>query len=255
MVRINDLLPNQKPIERLEQYGAQSLSIAELLAIVIGSGTREQNALDLANTVLQTVKRSANEWQVDEMDSDVSGEAKYLEALQNSSLQGLMQVHGIGRTKAVRILAACQLANKLKQQVQLLPRVPCENPVQIASHLDSILDLNEREYFYVLFLDSKLRLIRMKQLSEGGIRDCSISPRELYRQGLKENASTMILVHNHPSGDTNPSDADWKTTEYLIQMGLEIGLPILDHLVLASGARFTSMRRMRPDQFVKPPLH
>jgi DNA repair protein RadC len=222
---MNELAPQDRPREKLERIGTYGLGDNELLALVLGHGTRACNALMLANTVLADI-----------------GERQ---GLATASLDQLARTKGVGRTRAGRIIAAIELGRRT------LLGCPHDKRPQILSVQDAVALLspqfsaNEVEQFGVLLLDTRHRVKRTRILSTGAADGTWVCPRELFREALLAGATKVILFHNHPSGDPTPSPEDRELTQRLRTAGELMNIQVLDHLILANN-RYYSFQETLP---------
>lgn len=221
---IADLPAHERPRERLCCQGAEALSDAELLAILLRTGTRDRSVLDLARDVLAAAEGC-------------------LVRLAATSLTDLARIRGIGRAKAVEIQAAFALAKRLHGAVGgELFRI--QNPSDVADLLREKLRGLPQEEFHVLLLDTRNGVLRDECATVGLVDRSQVHAREVFRLAIRENCSRIILSHNHPSGDPTPSPQDIEATRTLVSAGKVIGIEVLDHIVL--GTRTPS----RPRDFV-----
>ncbi|MFT5493772.1 MAG: DNA repair protein RadC [Limisphaerales bacterium] len=210
-IRIKDMLPGDKPRERLASKGPDALSDGELIAILLRVGTQGRSALVVANDLLK--------------------EFKSLERLARASLTELTKIKGIGRDKAIALKAAFTLAQRMARELSReSPQL--DNPEAVADLLREENRLYEVENFQVVLLTTRRRLIRVERVSQGTLDTLLVHPREVFRPAISANASALILVHNHPSGDPTPSEADIKVTRDLIRAGQLLKIEILDHIIL-----------------------
>ena len=228
MEQLNKLLMKEmpegdRPYEKLERLGARAMSDAELLSVIIRNGTKQESALQLGQRIMS-----------------LAGE-RGLMMLQEHSLEELMEIQGIGRVKALQIKASLELGNRTIDRARNTPRRQIKTPEDARSMLEEQLRSCPREELHMIMLDIRNRVIRTIRLSEGGLSSAVIQPRDLFREAVKANAASIILVHNHPSGDPTPSLADLKATEKLIQMSKYVDMIILDHIII--GNDFYSMKR------------
>lgn len=210
--RIKSWSKDDRPREKMLMNGRSSLSNAELLAIVLGNGTRSKSAVDLARELLTLA------------DNDLS-------ELARKSVSDLCKVGGVGMAKAITVLAALELSQR--------KRPSAEKPV-ITKSTDAfdclapvMEDLNYEE-FWVLYLNRGNRLIARERISEGGITGTVIDPRRLYKLALDHKASGIILCHNHPSGQLRPSEADLSITKQMKEAGKLLEITVLDHLIVTN---------------------
>ncbi len=218
-VAIKDMPEELRPREKLLSRGEGALSDAELLAVLIGQGTRGLNAVELANQLIL--------------------EHKGLRNLRDLSIEELMQHKGIGVAKAVTIKAALELAKRSSLGVPY--RVTVRSPVDVTYLVMEEMRYFDREYFRVLYLDRKGTLLVMEDVSVGSLHSSFVHPREVFKTAVKRSAASIILVHNHPSGDPSPSKEDIQTSNRLIQAGSILGIEVLDHIIIGDG-RYCSMK-------------
>lgn len=220
-LRISDIPTNERPRERLLELGAKHLSTAELLAILLGTGQGKGklSAVGLGQFILKELEK----YQRDPLD-----------VLRNISPQELMEIEGIGPAKATTILAAIELG---KRTFQLRPteRITVDNPDTAAAALSHDLMWQSEERFAVVLLDVKNRLIGTKVITIGTATETLVHPSGLFREVLKQGATRLIVAHNHPSGNLEPSDEDINLTEQLLKGAEYLDIPLLDHLILGNG--------------------
>lgn len=210
-IRIQDMLPGDKPRERLASKGPDALSNAELIAILLRVGTRGRSAVTVAGDLLK--------------------EFKSLDRLARATLAELAKVKGIGRDKAIAMQAAFKLAQRMARE--LARESPLlDTPDSVADLLREENRLYDVENFQVVLLTTRRRLIRVERVSQGTLDTLLVHPREVFRAVIAANAAALILVHNHPSGDPTPSVADIKVTRDLIRAGQLLKIEILDHIIL-----------------------
>jgi DNA repair protein RadC len=211
-----------RPREKLARAGPDALGDNELVAVVIGSGTRGRSALDVANGLL-----------------DASGGLRGLSRMGRDELSG---THGIGGARAARIQAAIELGRR-----SLTPdpreRPHFATPRDVAEYLLPQFGSYPVERFGVLLLDTRHRLVRARVLSVGSLDASVVHPREVFREAILAGAAAVVLFHNHPSGDPTPSRDDLALTRRLLTAGDLVGIDVIDHLVLAD-SRYASMKEM-----------
>ena len=206
------LPPDQRPRERLLQHGANSLTNAELLALIFGTGTRGINALELAQQLL--VRFGG------------------LRALLSANSENLRAVVGLGNARicqlnAIQTLAKRAIEEELKRDCSL------KHPLQVKAYCATLLGHASIERCFALFLDNQHRLIQAKEISQGTLTETTIYPRELVKAALAHHAAAVILAHNHPSGVAKPSAADIRLTHQLTQSLAVVDIVLLDHLIVA----------------------
>lgn len=213
---------SQRPYERFHEMGPFSLSDQELLAIIIGSGSKGKNALALASSVISIL---ANE--------------EGLPQLNDASIEELMGISGIGVSKAIKIKAALEIGRRANN-IKLKKKTKLSSPEKIANYFAPRIDNIPREELHVVFLDRKNALIKELLLSKGGLSTTVIDPRDVFREAIKANAAAFVLVHNHPSGDPTPSRDDISTTMRFQEAGNFLGIHLHDHIIIGKG-KYISM--------------
>jgi DNA repair protein RadC len=210
----------ERPRERLIQYGPEALSNQELLAILLRTGTARESALSLAQRIL----------------SALGG----LKDVANATVEQLSAVHGIGPAKAVQIRAAIELGKRICTLTDDA-RPVIRSPADASQLLMSDLRFQTKEHFRALLLDTKNQVIRIASISVGSLTESIVHPRELFREAIRHSSAAVIVAHNHPSGDPTPSPEDVATTRRLVEAGRIVGIELLDHVILGDG-RFVSLR-------------
>lgn len=228
-LRIADLPLSERPRERLMAYGPQSLSTAELIAILLrtGQGQGKLSAVGLGQHILLLLSENQRD---------------PLELLRDISVQELTKIPGLGPAKATTILAAVELGKRVfysrPPEKQMI-----DEPDKAAAALTHELMWQTQERFAVLLLDVKNRLIGTKVITIGTATETLAHPREIFREVLRQGASRIIIAHNHPSGNLEPSPEDMELTRNLLQAAQYLQIPILDHLILGQGS-YQSLRIM-----------
>src|SRR2546421_461590 len=227
-MRLKDQPASERPRERLIEKGADALSHAELVAILLRTGLQGSNALDIGKELV--TKYSS------------------LHALALASVDELQAVRGIGPDKAVTLVAAFTLARKMAEELRAEAPL-LESPEQVADAARERLRLERVEVFYIMLLTVRRRLIRMEPVSAGILDSILVHPREVFRPAIAANAAAIILVHNHPSGDPTPSEADIKVTRDLIRAGQLLRIDVLDHIIMGRataerGRDYLSLREL-----------
>lgn len=220
---MKELPITERPYEKCERNGVESLSDAELLAIIIKSGTKGEKAMDVAYTLLN-------------MDMRHPG----LEGLLRLEPGDLKGVRGIGRVKSIQLMAVCELAKRLTR-TEFKAGFVFNSPKAIADYYMAYMRQLTQEEVHVMMLDTKNRMISEKLLTKGTVNTSLIDPREIFIHALKENAVGIVLIHNHPSGDDTPSREDLAATERVRAAGEYIGIRLVDHIVIGN-RHFTSLR-------------
>ena len=207
------LPPDQRPRERMLRLGPSALTNSELLALMLGTGTRGQNALVLAQNLLNHF-----------------GGVRSLLSAQFIDLKGF---HGLGKAKICQLTAILALGRRALEE-ELRRECTLHVPDQVKAYCAALLGHETIEYCIALFLDNQHRLICAEEISRGTLTQTSIYPREVVKAGLARHAAAIILAHNHPSGNLQPSEADIQLTRKLREAGLMLDLPVLDHLIISS---------------------
>ncbi len=220
-IGIKQLAEEDRPREKLLKHGAEALSKSELLAILVGSGNAEENVVAL----MQRILRDSND---------------NLRTLSSKSLENLLQYKGIGTAKAVVIKAACQIG-KLMQAENVEKRETMNSPEKVRDYFAPQLYGKANEEVWVLLLDTRLQIIADRQISKGGITETSVDIRIVLREAIAAQATSMILVHNHPTGNVSPSRADDLLTKRLADAGKIMNIALQDH-VIVGGNDFYSYR-------------
>ena len=204
---IKEMSIEQRPRERLERFGVDVLSEAELLAIVLNTGTKSENVIDMSHRLIKTYG---------------------VDKLSNCSLKELQAIKGIGRAKACKLLACFEL-NKRKFQNS---GIFIKTPNNVFDYLSPKMSPLTKEHFVVLHLNSKNMVLKEEVVSIGTLNSALIHPREIFKSAIKESANSIILVHNHPSGDATPSPEDYEITSKLVEAGKLVDINVLDHVVI-----------------------
>ena len=210
-IRIKDLPGSERPRERLAEQGAEALRNADLIAILLRTGLRGVSAIQIAEQLLQKFTS--------------------LDRLARASLDELQETKGIGRDKAVTLKGAFTLAQRMAQEIRS-DQPLLDTPERVADLLREDNRLYRVEQFQVVLLNTRRKLIRVERVSQGTLDTLLVHPREVFRLAIAANASAIVLVHNHPSGDPTPSEADIKVTRDLIRAGQLLKIEVLDHIIL-----------------------
>lgn len=209
--RIKDIPASERPRERLAANGADSLGNSELIAILLRTGLQGKSALVIGQELLAKFRT--------------------LDRLSQASVKELCEVKGIGRDKAVTLQAAFTLARRMAAEIRTESPM-MDNPERIADLLREDARGYDVEHFLVLLLNTRRRLIRVEPISQGTLDAIHVHAREVFKHAIAANASAIVLVHNHPSGDPTPSEADIKVTRDLIRAGQLLKIDVLDHVIL-----------------------
>lgn len=220
---VKELPAALRPRERLLQKGAGALSEIELLAIILGTGSHETTVLELASLILARFKS--------------------LRLLVDATIEELSEIKGVGLAKASQVKAALELAKRLSNFTgQQLPVI--NSPEDAAGIMMEDMRYLDREHFMALLLNTKNQVIAIDAVSIGTLNTSSVHPRELFRSAIKRSAASLVLVHNHPSGDATPSREDLDVTRRICEAGKIIGIEVLDHIIIGDN-KFTSLKAER----------
>ena len=222
MAMVRELPVDERPRERLLALGPGFLSNAELLAIVLRNGSKERSALQLAQDILSLYK-----------DDGVS-------ALGRMTAGELMCLQGIGSAKAAEVMAAVELGKRLNAHISR-QRAMVTCPEDAADYAMPRFRYEDREHFAVILLNVKNHILSMPVISVGSLTASVVHPREVFKAAIQQTAASIILVHNHPSGDPTPSREDIEVTSRMVQVGKVIDIPVLDQIIIG-GDNFVSIK-------------
>ena len=218
-LNINQWAEEDRPREKLMRLGAEALSNAELLAILIGSGSTKESAVDLMKRVLGDCNNNLN-------------------TLGKKSIQELCQYNGVGEAKAITILAACELG-KRRQMETPEERPDVGTATLIYNHMRPVLQDLDVEEFWLLLMNQNHRLIKKQRIAHGGISEVMVDIRILMKEALLSNATIMAVCHNHPSGSLRPSQMDNELTTTLARACQLMRIRFLDHVIITDGAYYS----------------
>ena len=207
---IKDIPNIERPRERLKNYGIESLSNEELISIIVGSGTRNISCKDLSLMIMNEIEDITN--------------------LKNMNIDSLTKIKGVGTSKASSILASVELGRRVYQMK--LNKIILNTPNKIYLYVKDLFNDKKQEYFYTLYLDNKNNLIEKKLLFIGTVNKSIVHPREIFKYAYIFSASSIVMIHNHPSGDVNPSKEDIILTNNIIEIGTINKIPLIDHLII-----------------------
>ncbi len=216
---IKNMPVSERPREKMVTYGCQSLSNAELLAIVLSTGTKDKTAIDLARGIL-----------------NMSNEG--LRTLTNCTMEELMQIRGIGLAKASQVMAAVELGKRIALTANV-NNYKIQGPEDVSNLLMEEMRYLNKEIFNIILLNTKNNVIAIENISVGSLNASIVHPREVFNIAIRRSSSAIILAHNHPSGDPKPSTEDINITKRLIEAGTIIGINVLDHIIIGDGIYFS----------------
>lgn len=210
---IKNWAKDERPREKLLAHGSETLSNSELLAILINNGTRNKSAIELAKEILALGKNN-------------------LQELGKLSVKELMKIKGIGEAKAITIAAALEIGRR-RQATDAIEKKAMKSSKDIAAFLSGKINDNQREVFAVLFLNQSNRINHFEIISEGGITGTVADPRIILKKALEENATNIVLCHNHPSGSLKPSRADEELTKKIKSAASFHDIAVIDHIIIS----------------------
>lgn len=219
---MREVLPDERPRERLRKYGEGSMGTADLLAILMNTGIKGESVMSLSQKLVN--------------------ESGGLRGIYQMDFEELARMRGIGEAKACRIKAALELGRRLAAAAPD-DRVAIESPDDVVRLLGVELSTQEQEQLWVVLLDTRHRVITRRMVYQGSVNKAQVRIGEIFRDAVRVNATALILAHNHPSGDPSPSSADIDLTADAVRCGQLLDIGLLDHLVLGHG-RWVSMKRL-----------
>ena len=222
-IKIKDMAEEEKPRERLLNVGKENLSNEELISIILKTGTKGYSVKTLSSLIMS--------------------EYKSIENLQNATVNKLLKIKGIGKVKAIELIAALELGKRVYRN-QKSKKVNFGNTNNVYNFFKNIVDGEKQELFFAAYLDTKNNLISYKMLFKGTINTSCVHPREIFKHAFLESAYSIIVVHNHPSGDTTPSKLDMEFTSHLFEIGNIVGIPLLDHIIVSNEGYYSFYESM-----------
>ncbi len=216
---LEELPKSERPRERFLNYGKDYLSNEELLAIILKTGTRGKSVKELSMEVLKEINK--------------------VEDLQELSMEKITKINGIGKVKAIELIASIELGKRICLSCEERNRKKLQQPKEIFEEMRYLLRRKKQEHFYCLYFNSKRELIEKKLLFIGTTNRSIVHPREVFKEAYLSSAASIICVHNHPSGDVTPSREDIYLTEKLVEIGRMNGIPITDHIIISDNAYYS----------------
>lgn len=230
-IKMKELPISERPYEKLELYGADKLTNSELLAIIIKTGTKDETAVNLAQRILK-------------LNDTVQTED--LSFLQNISISEYMSIKGIGKVKAIQLIALGEIAKRINKPINK-QNIKIKSSKDVANLLMNELRNEKREKVKIILLNSKNIVMKIKDISYGGTNFAMIETREILEEAIKNQAPKMILIHNHPSGDVTPSKADFSMTDRIYDAAKLVGVELLDHIIIGDN-KFESILRFMEEK-------
>lgn len=221
MIKVKELPDLERPYEKLLLYGAEKLSNAELLGIIIKTGNKDENVVTLAQKVL-SIKNNEN-----------CSKENGLRDILDVTVEEFMKIKGIGKVKAIQLKALCELTKRMSVPVREINKVKSSSDV--ANLLMEEMRYEKRERVKVIILNSKNNIIRIKDVSYGGTSFTVIEPKDVLIEAVRSEAPRIIIAHNHPSGDPTPSKADIIVTRRIKEASEILGIELIDHIIIGDG--------------------
>lgn len=217
---IKDVPKSERPRERMLREGPQSLSNQDLIALLLGSGTRSESVIQLSARVIQHFNG--------------------LKMLKDASIKELMDIHGIGEAKAVQLRAALELGKRIKQ-FPAEDRYVIRSPEDVSLYMMDEMRHLQQEHFVCLYLNTKNQVVHKQTVFIGSLNASIVHPREVFKEAFRYSAASIVCLHNHPSGDPGPSREDIDVTKRLSECGKMLGIELLDHVIIGD-KRFCSLK-------------
>ena len=211
-IKIKDIEEEDRPRERLINKGVEVLSNEELLAIIIKTGTKENSAKELSSIIINKLEGIKN--------------------LSNINFQQLEKIKGIGKAKACEIIDSIELGKRINRTINTLNNVKLNKTSKVFEYYKELFNNKQQEHFYCVYLDNSKKIIKDKLLFIGTINYSTVHPREIFKEAYLLSASSIICIHNHPTGNVLPSKQDLELTKNLIEVGKLLGIQILDHIII-----------------------
>lgn len=226
-MKMKELPISERPYEKLEMYGAHTLSNAELLAIIIKNGTKEESSVTLAQKVLSLSKKQ----------NCIQDNLNFLQEL---SIEEFMKIKGIGKVKAIQLKATCELAKRISKPIENI-KTKIKMPQDIVNLLMDELKTEKREIVKVIIMNSKNVILKIQTISQGGTNSVQVETKDILMEAIKIGAPKIIMVHNHPSGESTPSKEDIEFTQKLEKAAEILGIGLLDHIIIGYN-QYTSIK-------------
>lgn len=224
MSAVKDLPLDDRPREKLSMRGAQNLTDAELLAILMRTGTKGKSVIEMAQELTTNYGNLA--------------------VLSGKSISELTKIVGIGKDKAVTLMAAFEISRRILSQSRWFSEKKITTPADVAEIFIPLFSHEDKENFVLICLNSANKIIKYEIISVGNLNSSVVHPREIFKSAIENNSASVILLHNHPSGNTEPSNEDISITKKLIEAGKLLDIPVFDHIIIA-GAGYSSFVEKR----------
>lgn len=216
-MKVKEMEVEQRPREKALRYGLESLSDLELVALILQSGNKNRSVFEIA--------------------SDVLKESEGLSKLMQMHVNTLMQIQGIREVKALQLLASVELSKRvIKSKVYHAPVLKPEDVIEWFEFEYGVL---QQECFIALYLDTKSKLIAHRVLFKGTLNESTVHPREVFKEAFLQNANSVLIAHNHPSGDCTPSQADFEVTYKMVHVAITMGVHLVDHIIVGQNQYYS----------------
>lgn len=212
MMKLKKLPDEEKPRERMLKYGKESISINELIEIVLKSGTKKHGLKEISHNILSSVNN--------------------IKELKDMEVNSFMNIEGVSRIKAIELIAAIELGRRVYEDDCYREMVELTNPATIINYFHSLFKNKKQEYFYVVYLDNQKKYIDKKLLFKGTVNYSLVHPREIFKEAYMLSASYIVCIHNHPSGNASPSNNDIEITKIIKEIGNMHGIGLIDHIIV-----------------------
>lgn len=219
MSRVKDIIESERPRERLLSAGVEKLSNEEVIAIILKTGTKDKSVIDLSRELINIYGGFSN--------------------LENISVEKLKQIKGIGEVKAIELVTALEFGKRIFLEKDTHTKKRLSNAKSIWQAMKYLFYNKKQEYFYALYFDNKQQLISYKLLFMGTINRSVVHPREVFKEAYLVSASSIVCMHNHPSGDISTSAEDIKFTKSIYEIGLIQGIPVVDHVIVSNDSYYS----------------
>ena len=224
-MKLKKLPLSERPREKFLKFGKENMSDSELLALILKTGSKNISVLDLSCNLLNEI-------------GDIS-------KLKDVSYDSLINIKGIGSSKAIELMALSEIAKRIYYKVDNKLRIVMSSPKVIYEKNKYLFDGLKQEYFYALYLNTKKELIERKLLFMGTLNKSVVHPREIFKEAYRLSASSIVCLHNHPSGNVTPSVEDIKLTKALVDIGKLNGIPVVDHLIISDDGYYSFYEKNR----------
>lgn len=215
---VHDLPKPERPRERLKKFGPEALSAQELLALIIGRGVSKRSVITIAHELLSKFGN--------------------IKAISQATIEELSQIKGVGFAKAAQIKACFELGKRQDLEPELKD-FDIKNPQDVVKAIQSSIKDKTKEHFKLILLNTRNKVIGISTVSIGTLNSNLVHPREVFKEAISHSAASVVLAHNHPSGDSEPSEDDLTITKRLVEAGKILGIEVLDHIIIAKNGFFS----------------